>query len=163
MHPHLQEASSRQALVQRQELGQLGPGLLSFASASPQARGWRGDPAGAFLLLPSALLRVLLRAVRDHSCVLDVQVSAEPMGRLQLIQDLLCWGTPKAAILNLQSNAEQNLNWHGQKGGGRGEGVGPELASYLQHVSQDGLTAEQDLGVKGAQVVAQSLSGNRHP
>lgn len=129
MQFHLKEASSRQALVQRQELGELGRSLLSFASASSQARGWRGTPAGAFSLLPSPLLTVLKGAVRHHSCVLDMQVSAEPMGRLQLIQDLLCWGAPKAAILNLQINTDYILNW--QMGGGGGPGLAILPATYI--------------------------------
>ena len=82
MQVHLEEASSRQTLVQSQELGELGPSLLSFASASSQARGRGGASAGPVALLPAAVLSVLMRAVRHHSCVFDVQVSAKPMGRL---------------------------------------------------------------------------------
>lgn len=128
MQFHLKEASSRQALVQRQEFGELGRSLLSFGSAASHPRGWRGTSARAFLLLPSALLTVLKGAMRHHSCVLDMQVSAEPMGRLQLIQDLLCWGAPKAAILNLQINADYILNW--QMGGGEG-GAGMATLSAI--------------------------------
>lgn len=40
--------------------------------------------------------------MRHNSCILDMQVGAEPVGGLQLMQDSFCWRAAKAAILNLQ-------------------------------------------------------------
>lgn len=44
-----------------------------------------------------------------NSCILDMQVSAEPVGGLQLMQDSFCWGAAKAAVLNLQGRAASSV------------------------------------------------------
>ena len=56
---------------------------------------------------PPLLILVLCR-VRHQGCILDVQMGAEPVGRLELMQDLLSWWTAQTAIFYLQHIAQSS-------------------------------------------------------